>query len=182
MIRRRRFFSYKSFHARKKKNQVPTSYLLQDLPLSFFYPKSCSSQESENFFCQRATYKGSWSTGSQGSHWVRQGWSVATKGGREKENKKTKEGGLSPQEGDVRKAWKRKEKKRKRPRKARWWLLQRQGSVCPTPRIFFLVHKYLGSEVTHLDWSIGSCVILYKEAMCEGSSGNGLLYAAKAVP
>jgi hypothetical protein len=31
-----------------------------------------------------------------------------------KENKKTKEGGLSPQEGDVRKT--RKEKKRKRPR------------------------------------------------------------------
>ncbi len=24
--------------------------------------------------------------------------------------------------------------------------------------------------------------LVYKEAMCEGSSGNGLLYAAKAVP
>jgi hypothetical protein len=35
------------------------------------------------------------------------------KGGREKEKKKTKESGLLPQEGDVRK------KKRKRPRKAR---------------------------------------------------------------
>jgi hypothetical protein len=34
----------------------------------------------------------------------RQGWSVATRRGREKEEKKTtKEGGLSPQEGDVRK-------------------------------------------------------------------------------
>jgi hypothetical protein len=33
-----------------------------------------------------------------------------------KEKRKTKEGGLSPQEGDVRK------KKRRRPRKARRWL------------------------------------------------------------
>ncbi len=68
------------------------------------------------------------------------------KGGREKKDKKkTKEGGLLPQEGDVR------NKKQKRPRKARRWLPRRQGSVCPTPRISFLVHKYLGSEMTHLD-------------------------------
>jgi hypothetical protein len=58
------------------------------------------------------------------------------------EKKKTKEGGLSPQEGDVRK------KKRKRLRKARTWLPRRQGSVCPQPRISFLVHEYLGSERT----------------------------------
>ncbi len=38
----------------------------------------------------------------------RQGRSVSTRRGREKERKKTKEGGLLPQEGDVRK--KRKEK------------------------------------------------------------------------
>jgi hypothetical protein len=43
--------------------------------------------------------------------------------------------GLSPQKGDVRKS--RKEKKIKRPRKARRWLQQRQGSVCPKPRIPF---------------------------------------------
>ncbi len=48
--------------------------------------------------------------------------------------------GLSPQEGDVRK------KKRRRPRKARRWLPRRQVSVCPQPRILFLVHEYLGSE------------------------------------
>ncbi len=49
-------------------------------------------------------------------------WSVATKRGREKvqEKKKTKEG------------------EKVAPR--------RQGSVCPQPRISFLVHKYLGSE------------------------------------
>jgi hypothetical protein len=65
-----------------------------------------------------------------------------------KEKKKTKDGGLSPQEGDVRKT--RKEKKTKRPRQARRWLPRRQGSVCPTPRILFLVHEYLGLEAARL--------------------------------
>ena len=48
--------------------------------------------------------------------------------------------GLSPQEGDVRKKEKKKTKvgKKVAPR--------RQGSVCPQPRISFLVHEYLGSE------------------------------------
>jgi hypothetical protein len=78
---------------------------------------------------------------------VCQGRSVATKGGRKKEKKrkekkKTKEGGLSPQEGDVRKT--SKEKKRKRPRKARRWLPQRQGSVCPQPRIPFFGSQVFG--------------------------------------
>ncbi len=74
---------------------------------------------------------------------ARAGLSPKIKVGREKEKKKkkkTKEGGLSQREGDVRK------KKSKRPRKARKWLPRRQGSVCPTPRIFFLVHEYSGSE------------------------------------
>ncbi len=66
------------------------------------------------------------------------------KGGREKEKKKTKEGGLSPQEGDVRM------KKRKRPRKARRWL--REGKVpCALHQEFlFLVHEYLGLEAARL--------------------------------
>jgi hypothetical protein len=93
-----------------------------------------------------------------------------------KEKKKTKEGGLSPQEGDVIK------KKRKRPKKARRWLPQRQGSVCPQPRISFLVHEYLGSERPISFEVLAPVLFLYEEAMCEGSSGNGLLYAAKAVP
>ena len=48
----------------------------------------------------------------------RQGWSVAKNKG---DVKMTKEGGLSPQEGDVRK------KKRRRHQKARRWL--REGKV-----------------------------------------------------
>jgi hypothetical protein len=50
---------------------------------------------------------------SQGSRWVRQGWSIATRKGHEKV------------------------KKRKRPRKVRRWLQRRQCSVCPQPRIPF---------------------------------------------
>ncbi len=54
--------------------------------------------------------------------------------------KKTKEGGLSPQEGDIRK------KKSKRP-EGKKVAPRRKGSVCPQPRnFFFLVHEYLGSE------------------------------------
>ncbi len=93
-----------------------------------------------------------------------------------KEMKKTKEGSLSPQEGDMRK------KNRKRPRKARRWLPRRQGSVFPQPRISFLVHESLGSERPILIEVSAPALFLYEEAMCKGSSGNGLLYAAKAVP
>ncbi len=51
----------------------------------------------------------------------------------------------------------RKEKKRKRPRKARRWLQQRQRSVCPKPRIpFFWFTSIWGSEVTRLGYSISS--------------------------
>jgi hypothetical protein len=90
---------------------------------------------------------------------VRQGWSIATR--RECE----------------------KEKKKKRPRKARRWLQQRQGSVCPTPRIPFFGSRVFGlrSGPSWLKYQLLRDLV-YKEAMCKGSSGNGLLYAAKAVP
>jgi hypothetical protein len=48
-----------------------------------------------------------------------------------RKKKKTKEGGLSPQEGDVRKKEKKKTKEGKKVAP------QRQGSVCPQPRMFF---------------------------------------------
>jgi hypothetical protein len=93
-----------------------------------------------------------------------------------KEKKKTKEGGLLPQEGDVRK------KKRKRPRKARRWLPRRQGSVCPQPRISFFGSQVLGfgSGPSRLKYQLLQDLV-YEEAICEGSYGNGLPYAAKAV-
>jgi hypothetical protein len=146
------------------------------LPSSFFCPTSRSSQESEGFFCQRATYKGSTSTGNQGSLRVRQGWSIATRRRREKgkkkktkegglspqewdvrkirkEKKKTKEGGLSPQEGDVRK---RRQEKKKTMEGKKVATAKAIFRVPYTKNFFFLVHKNLGLEAARLGRSIGS--------------------------
>jgi hypothetical protein len=56
-----------------------------------------------------------------------------------KEKRKTKEGGLSPQEGDVRK--KNEKKKTKEGKKV---APRRQGSVCPQPRISFFGSRVFG--------------------------------------
>ncbi len=72
--------------------------------------------------------------------------------------------------------------KRKRPRKARRWL--REGKVlCVLNQEFlFLVHEYLGLEAARrLKYRLLRDLV-YEEAMCKGSSGNGLPYAARAVP
>jgi hypothetical protein len=156
---------------------------VQDLLLSFFYPTSRSSQESEGLFCQQATYKGRYGKAKEAFESARAGLLPQEGDMRKtrKEKKKTKEGGLSPQEGDVRKT--RNKRKRKRPRKARRWLLRRQGSMCPTPRISLFGSRVFGfgSGPSHLKyWLLRDLV--YEEAMCKGSSGNELPYAAKAVP
>ncbi len=85
-------------------------------------------------------------------------WSVATRRGREKEEKKkTKEG------------------KKVAP--------QRQDSVCPQPRISFFGSRVFGfgSGPSRLKYRLLRDLV-YEEAMCEGSSGNGPPYAARAVP
>ncbi len=96
-----------------------------------------------------------------------------------KEKKNTKEGGLSPQEGDWRKRRKEKKKTKKgkkvAPAKARF-------RVPSTKNPFFLVREYLGSERPISIEVSAPALFLYKEAMCKGSSGNRLPYAAKAVP
>jgi hypothetical protein len=109
---------------------------------------------------------------------ARAGLSPKTRRGREKEEKKTtKEGGLLPQEGDVRRF-----KKRKRPRKARRWLREGKVPCVLNQEFLFLVHKYLGSErPVSFEYRLLRGLI-YEEAMCEGSSGNGLPYAVRAVP
>jgi hypothetical protein len=121
------FLSYKSLKSRKRRIFLPTSYI--------------QGQVRE----------------SQGSHWARQGWSIATRRGREKEKKKTKEG------------------KKVAPAKARF-------------RVPYTKNSLFGSQVFGLrsgpSWLKYRLLrdLVYKEAMCKGSSGNGLLYAAKAVP
>jgi hypothetical protein len=152
-IRRQRIFFLQVASRKNGKNQVPTSYL-QDSPSSFFCPTSRSSQESEGFLFQRATYKGTYAEAVESAR-----------------------AGLSPKEGDMR------NKKRKRPRKARRWLPWRQGSMCPQPRMSFFGSRVfgLGSGPSCLKYRL-LWDLVYEEAMCEGSSGNGLPYAARAVP
>ncbi len=81
---------------------------------------------------------------SQGSRWVRQGWSIAT--GREHE-----------------KVEKRKEKYQGRREGG-----SSEGNVpCVLNQEFlFLVHEYWGSETTRLDWSIGSYETSFTRKPC----------------
>ena len=81
-----------------------------------------------------------------------------------------------PQEGDVKK---RKEKDQGRQEggsaKARF-------RVSSTKKFLFLVNEYLGSKrPVSFEYRLLRDLV-YEEAMGEGSSGNGLPYAAKAVP
>ncbi len=111
--------------------------------------------------CQQATYKGKY--------------------GKSKEAVESARAGLSPQKGDVRKSRKREEKKKTKegkkvaPAKARF-------------RVPYTKNSFFGSRVfglrSGLSWLKYRLLrdLVYKEAMCEGRSGNGLLYAVKAVP
>ncbi len=101
----------------------------RDSPSKNFFPTSRLTQESEGFFCRRATYKGKY--------------------GKAKEALESARAGLSPQEGDVRKSKKRKEKKKTKegekvaPAKARF-------RVPYTKNSFFFVHEFLGLEAARL--------------------------------
>ncbi len=121
-------------------DELPTRFAVE-----FFCPTSRSSQESKGFFFRQATYKGTCVEAvsppglvcrQKRGTWERkeedQGrWSVATRKGREEEEKKkTKEG------------------KKVAPAKARFRV--------PSTKNFFLVHEYLGLEAARLVWSIGS--------------------------
>ncbi len=67
-----------------------------------------------------------------------------------------------------------KEGKKVAPAKARFRV--------PYTEFLFLVHEYLGSERPVLFEYQLLRDLVYEEAMCKGSSGNRLPYAAKAVP
>jgi hypothetical protein len=106
-----------------------------------------------------------------------------------KEKKKTKEAvesaraGLSPQKRDVRKS--RKEKTRKEKDQGRQEGGSSKGKVLSVLNQEFL---FFGSRISGFrsdpSWFKYRLLrdLVYKEAMCEGSTGNGLLNAAKAVP
>ncbi len=109
--------------------------VLRDSPSKNFFPTNCSSQESEGFFYRRATYKGR-KYKKLGSRGVRQGWSVTEKKRKEKDQGRWS---VATRKG-------REKEEKKKTKEGEKVAPQRQGSVCPQPRISFLVHKYLGSE------------------------------------
>ncbi len=95
-ILRRRIFSYESFHARKKKNWVPTTYLQEEHKIRrwvFFVLRVAQFRKAKDFFWIRATYKGKY--------------------GKAKEAVESARAGLSPQKGDVRKSRKEKDQGRR---------------------------------------------------------------------
>ena len=107
---------------------------------------------------------------------ARAGLSPKIKGTSERRNQDDQGSGLSPQEGDVRRF-----KKRKRPEGEKV-APRRKISVSSTKKFLFLVNEYLGSErPISFEYRLLRDFV-YEEAMCEGSSGNGLPYAARAVP
>jgi hypothetical protein len=144
--------------------------------------------------------------GSQGSRLVHQGWSVATKGGREKE-KKRKEKDQGRWSVATRRG-REKEKKRKEKDYGRWSVATRRGreknkkrkekkktkagkNMAPAKarfRVPYTKNSFFGPRVLGLRSSLSWLkyrllrYLVYGEAKCKGSSGNGLLYAAKAVP
>jgi hypothetical protein len=93
-IRRRRFF-FLQVVSRKKEEKLSTDELptrrVQDSPLSFFCPTSRSLQESEGFFCQRATYKGKYGKAKEAVESARAGLSPQ-KRGHEKVKKRKDQG------------------------------------------------------------------------------------------
>ncbi len=91
--------------------------------------------------------------------------------------------GLLPQKGDVRKL--RKEKKRKEKDQGRREGGSSEGKVpCVLNQEFlFFGSPVLGfrSDPSRMKYQLLRDLV-YEEAMCKGSTGNGLLNTAKAVP
>ncbi len=155
------FFSYESHNARKEEksstDELPTTRFAVDYFLSY---KLLESRKRRIFL--PASYMRA-STGNQGSRWVRQGWSIATRRDVKKERRKRprkvvcrhKKGTWEKLEKKRKRprkvfcchkkgTWEKEEKKRKRPCKAIRWLQRRQSSVCPTPRISFFGSRVFG--------------------------------------
>ncbi len=124
----------------------------------FFVLQVTQVKKAKDFFCRRATYKGKY--------------------GKAKEAIKSARAGLSPQEGDVRKLRKKKDEGRR----------EGGSSKGKVPCALHQEVPFFGSRVFGFrsgpSWLKYRLLrdLVYKEAMCERSSGNGLLYAANAVP
>jgi hypothetical protein len=147
----------------RKKNWVPTSYLQEEDKIRcrvFLSYELLNSRKWRNFLYDELPTRAMEVRESQGSHWVRHGWSNATeesvgKSGREK--KETKEGEkVAPAKATFRVT---------RTKNSLFWFTS-SGVLRDPSRLKYQLLRYF----------------FYKEAMCEGSSGNRLLNATKAVP
>jgi hypothetical protein len=181
------FFSYELFHARKKKNRVPTRYLQEEHKIRrsrylqeehkirqwvFFVLRVAQFRKAKDFFCRRATYKGKY--------------------GKAKEAVESVRAGLSPQKGDVRNSRKEKDQGRQEggssegkvpralhkeflffgsrvfgfrsgPARLKYWLLR-----------FFSTRKPCAKEVPEKDYFTQQKQYLKSTTLCN--------YSAKAVP
>ncbi len=160
----KKFFPTSRLTQERKKNWVPTSYLQEEDEIRhqvFFVLRVAQIKKAKDFFADELHPRAS--TGKPRKPLSPPGLVY-----------RHKKGTWESQE---------KEKKRKWPRKARRGLQRRQGSVCPTPRIPFLGSQVFGlrSGPSWLKYRLLQDLV-YKEAMCKVISGNGLLYAVKAVP
>jgi hypothetical protein len=182
LCRRRNFFPTSRVTQERKKNQGPTSYLLQDSLLSFFVLRVAQLKKAKDFFANKLhTRAVEAQEAKEAIESARAGLSPQKGNVRKKrkEKRKTKEGGLLPQEGDVRK--RRKEKKK-----------TMEGKKVATAKAMFRVpytkNFFFGSRVFGLGCGPSRLKyrllrdLVHEEAVCKGSSGNGLPYAAKAVP
>jgi hypothetical protein len=125
-------------NVRKGEIRVPTSYL-QDLPSSFFLALRVAQVKEAKDFLPTSYIQG------QELEEAKEAVESARAGllQKRKKKRKTKEGGLSPQEGDAKKKEKEKEKDQGRQEGG-----SREGKVpCALHQeILFLVHESLGSE------------------------------------
>jgi hypothetical protein len=144
-----------------KKNWVPTSYLQEEDKIRhqvFFILQVAQFKKAKGFLYNELPTRAMEVRESQGRHWVRQGWSNATgesmrKSGRER--KDTKEG------------------KKVAPAKATFRVSQTKNS--------FFWFTSIGERPILIEVSAPG-LFFYEEAVCKGSSRNGLLNTAKAVP
>ncbi len=157
------FFPTSCLMQERKKNWVPTSYLQEEDKIRcwvFLVLWVAQFKKAEDFLYNELPTRAMEVQESQGSPWVHQGWSNATeesvgKSGREK--KETKEG------------------KKVAPAKVTFRVSQTKNYF-----FWFTSIGVLRDPSRLKYWLLR--YFFYKEAMCKGSSGNGLLNAAKAVP
>jgi hypothetical protein len=139
-------------------DELPTRGL-QDSLLSFFVLRVAQFRKAKDFFCRQATYKGKY--------------------GKAKEAVESARAGLSPhKKGDVRMSRKEKDQGRREGGSS-------EGKVpCALNQefLFFLFTSIWVWKGPILVEVSAPTLLFYEEALCEGSSGNGLLYAAKAEP